>query len=116
MSLRAMPPASEHQAKSRPMWTAVAEQLSTAAAKSNSEFAPWESTSGESPWQWAERVGIPQAFQLQAYADAIGAEFKQDLSSLASSPFFLSAFPIGYARRHAVLGLCESTAGLTLAM
>jgi general secretion pathway protein E len=76
----------------------------------------WDVASGESPWQWAERAGIAETVQLEAFAEVLGVEFLTDLSSLPPASSFLAEFPIAYARRHVMIGLgeCENSVKLAL--
>lgn len=107
---------SESTALERPVWSALAERISRRVSGSKSEVDPWNVASGENPWQWAERAAIPEVVQLEAFAEALGAPFKRDLSAIPSAPSFLAAFPIAYARRHVILGLSESETGITLVL
>jgi general secretion pathway protein E len=76
----------------------------------------WDAATGESPWQWAERAGIADSVQLEAFADVLGVEFLKDLSPLPPSSSFLAEIPIAYARRHAMLGLSECEASIRLVL
>jgi general secretion pathway protein E len=100
----------------RSMWWQLASSLVAHAAADNLQIEAWNSSSGENPWQWAERTAIPESVQLEAYTDLLGIAFQRDLSSLPSAPSFVAAFPIAYARRHAILGLNESESTITLAL
>lgn len=98
----------------RPLWHSLTARMTARGSLQTVEA--WNSTSGENPWQWAERTQIPEIVQLEAYAESVGVEFRRDLSALPSAPSFLAAFPIAHARRHVVLGLGESEGGMTLAL
>jgi general secretion pathway protein E len=75
----------------------------------------WDSATGETPLQWAQRIGIPEQDQLVAHAEAIGVEFTVELKEFPASPRFVEEFPINYARRHSILGLIRN-GGIALAI
>jgi general secretion pathway protein E len=77
---------------------------------------PWTLESGESPLQWAERVGIAESVQLEALADVLGCDYLADLSALVPSPTFLKQIPIAFARANAALGFAENDLTIRLAM
>ena len=97
----------------KPFWEACVENIGgrTAAA-----VLAWDPSSGENPWQWAERAGVPALIQLEAFADVVGASFRRDLTELPASSSFLMHIPIASARRHVMLGLGESESSVTLAL
>ena len=97
-------------------WTACVDRICARMPNSNSGLLAWDSASGESPWVWAARAGIPEAVQLEAVAESLGVDFRRDLASLPSSPSFLAQIPIAYARRHVMLGLSESESAIRLAI
>lgn len=109
-----MPQATETTTADRPLWHYLTTRM--IARGSLPTVEAWDPTSGENPWQWAQRVHIPEPVQLEAYAESLGVEFRRDLSTLPAAPTFLSLFPIAHARRHVVLGLGETEQGLTLAL
>jgi general secretion pathway protein E len=89
--------------------------VSLARRQSSSGQADWDSATGETPLQWAQRVGVPEQDQLAAYADTLGVEFAAELKEFPASPRFVEEFPINYARRHAILGLVRN-GGISLAV
>jgi general secretion pathway protein E len=84
-------------------------------AHAGTPLAAWDSATGETPLQWAQRVGVSEQDQLAAYAETIGAEFVAELKEFPASPRFVEEFPINYARRHLILGLVRNS-GIALAI
>jgi general secretion pathway protein E len=106
----------QNQSGTPSSWSACVDRIRARVPNSQSSAIAWESASGESPWVWAARAGIPETVQLEAIAESLGVEFLRDLSSLPSSPSFLAQIPIAYARRHVMLGLSESDSTIKLAI
>jgi general secretion pathway protein E len=100
----------------RPIWASCVETIRRYAGGTIADSIAWDPTSRENPWQWAERAAIPEATQLQAFADGLGVKFERDLSALPPAPSFLAMYPIAHARRHLVLGLKEGDSSITLAI
>jgi general secretion pathway protein E len=98
------------------LWAACAQNIGRRTSNSNTAVHQWDPASGENPWVWAERVGIPESVQLEAFAETLGVEFQRDLSTLPASQSFLAQVPIAYARRHVMLGLAESDTAVKLAI
>ena len=105
-----------NQATTNPVWSALANRIKASATTHKTELDEYDPASGENPWQWAERIAVPEDVQLAAFSAEMGIPFQRDLSALPFSPSFLAAFPIAYARRHVILGLSESSDRLKLAV
>ena len=97
-------------------WARCVESIQKRAPQDVIAKFAWDAASGESPWQWAERAGIAETLQLEAFAESLGVDFLTDLSPLPSSPTFLAEFPIAYSRRHVMLGLAECETSVKLAL
>lgn len=99
-----------------PVTHRLASALAVLAAKEDVEGACWTAESGETPIQWAQRLGLPETQQLTAMADVLDIEFTEDLGTFCPSQPFVETIPIGHARQHAILGLTGSDDQLKLAM
>jgi general secretion pathway protein E len=97
-------------------WARCVESIQKRCPQDLSAKFAWDAASGENPWQWAERAGIAETVQLEAFAEVLGVGFVTDLSALPSSPSFLAEIPIAYARRHVMLGLSENESFIKLAL
>src|SRR3972149_10222957 len=97
-------------------WARCVESIQKRAPQDVIAKFAWDAASGESPWQWAERAGIAETLQLEAFAESLGVDFLPDLSPFPSSPTFLAEFPIAYSRRHVMLGLAECETSVKLAL
>jgi general secretion pathway protein E len=67
-----------------------------------------------SPTQ-ARQAGLPEEAVTAAAAEAMGMDFIEDLSGLPVSHDFLTSVPIGFARRHAVIGLASENGTMPVA-
>jgi general secretion pathway protein E len=54
--------------------------------------------------RWAAETGVSEEHQLQAMAEVLGTDFRQDLGSLEGSDDYMRCFEITFARRHGVMG------------
>ena len=64
----------------------------------------------------ARGAEVPPEVVGEALAEALGLSFVPDLALLPVSPAFCSAVPIGFARRHAVVGLAGTDGEMTVAL
>jgi len=64
----------------------------------------------------ARQAGVEADVITRAAAEALGIAYTDDLAQIPASIEFLAKVPIGYARRHALLGLASDGGGVRLAM
>jgi len=64
----------------------------------------------------AWRADVPEADIAAATAEALGVPFLEDLSTQQISPKFVASVPIGFARRHGVIGLASANGRMTVAI
>jgi general secretion pathway protein E len=108
--------APEQPETTRPFWSACVDRMRMRRPASESHHESWTQDSGENPWQWANRVGVSEADQLEALSNVLNVEVIRDLSGYAPASSFLAAMPIAYARKHVILGICETESEIVLAL
>jgi len=85
-------------------------------ARLNGRFADLLSTRGACCPAHARQAGVEAEVIGQSAAAALGLEFAESLAALPASHEFLQKVPIGFARRHGVLGLAADGNGMRLAL
>ena len=96
---------------------AIHEQFAEALrSRLNGEFEALVSASETCCPSHARQAGVEADVITAATAEALGFEFTESLADRPASHEFLSKVPIGFARRHGLLGLADDGGTMRLAM
>lgn len=70
----------------------------------------------ETIWTLAARHSVPVELQLRTTAELLGVEYLGELTDESVLPQFVDEFPIGFARKHEIVALRQSSGRRVLAM